>query len=288
MPIGAVLLLATEVDPVTDNSNYLLAPGSAELERLRLQARVWEPEAEAMLDRIGLQSGWNCVDLGCGAMGILGPLSRRVGPQGHVVGVDTDATQLAAAREFVHDNRLNNVEILELDAYHTNLPRDSFDLTHVRFVFAPVGRGEELLQEVLALTRPGGVVAIEEPDAVSWNCYPAHPAWECLKGAILAAFEYGGGDFNAGQRTFGTLRHAGLEDVQIRAAVIALQGKHPYERLPIQFATSLRKRILDGGILRESELDGAIAACEDLAADPETIVLSFIVTQVWGRKAQRQ
>jgi hypothetical protein len=42
---------------MSDTNNYLLSGGSAELERLRLQARVWEPEAEIMLDRIGLQTG---------------------------------------------------------------------------------------------------------------------------------------------------------------------------------------------------------------------------------------
>ena len=55
------------------SENYLLAGGTAELERLQLQARVWEPDAEVMLDQIGLQAGWRCLDLGCGAMGILGP-----------------------------------------------------------------------------------------------------------------------------------------------------------------------------------------------------------------------
>jgi hypothetical protein len=34
--------------------SYLLANNEGELERLRLQARVLEPEAEAMLDRIGV------------------------------------------------------------------------------------------------------------------------------------------------------------------------------------------------------------------------------------------
>ncbi len=271
---------------MSQTSDYLLAGGSAELERLRLQARVWESEAEAMLDQIAVQPGWRCIDLGCGAMGILGPLSRRVGAHGRVTGVDTDAKQLAAARDLVRENGLDNVEILELDAYHTNLPRESFDLTHVRFVFAPVGRDEELLREMVALTRPGGVVAIQEPDATSWNCYPAHPAWERLKRAITVAFERGGGDFSAGQRTFGMLRRAKLDGVRIRAAVIALQNQHPYMRLPIQFAASLRKRILDHGILSDSELDDAVAECEQVAGDSETIVLSFVLTQVWGRKAQ--
>lgn len=268
-------------------NQYLLAGGEAELERLRLQARVWEPEAEAMLDRIGLRPGWACIDLGCGAMGILGPFSRRVGPDGRVVGVDTDAKQLAAARAFVQEAGLGNVEILERDAYNTGLPRESFDLVHVRFVFAPVGRDAELLPEILALTRPGGVVAIQEPDANSWNCFLPHPAWARLKGAILAAFARGGGDFNAGQRTYGMLRRAGLEGVQIRAAVVALQDGHPYMRLPIQFATSLRRRILDAGILTEAGLDEAMAGCEQIAKDPETFVTSFVITQIWGRKPLR-
>lgn len=264
--------------------NYILTSSTNELERLRLQARVWEPEAIAMLDRIGIQPGWKCLDMGCGAMGILGPLSERGGPTGHVVGVDVDSKQLAAAREFVQANGLANVEILERDAYNANLPHASFDFVHIRFVFAPVGRDAALLKEALDLLRPGGILAIQEPDAAPWNCYPAHPAWDILKTAILNAFRSGGGDFDAGTRMFAMLRHAGMEDVQIRSAVIALQDTHPYKRLPIQFATSLRKRILDGKILTETELDNAINEVERIAADPETIVQTFIVNQVWGRK----
>lgn len=265
---------------------YLLAGGAAELERLRLQARVWEPEAEAMLDRIGVRLGWRCVDLGCGAMGILGPLSRRVGAEGRVVGVDSDPKQLAAARAYVEEAGWANVDVLERDAYNTGLLRQAFDLVHVRFVFAPVGRDDALLREMVALTRPGGMIAIQEPDAECWNCLPSHPAWERLKAVILEAFARGGGDFNAGRRTYGMLRRVGLEEVRVRAAVIAVQDRHPYMRLPVQFATSLRKRILDDRLMTEGELDAAVAECERIASDPHSLVTSFLVTQVWGRKPQ--
>ena len=80
------------------------------------------------------------------------------------------------------------------------------------------------------------------------------------------------------------LRQAGLEEVRIRAAVIALQNGHPYMRLPVQFATSLRQRILDASLLTEAQLDEALAAWEEIASNPDTFVTSFIVTQVWGRK----
>lgn len=73
--------------------------------------------------------------------------------------------------------------------------------------------------------------------------------------------------------------------MRIRAAVIALQDGHPYMRLPIQFATSLRQRILDADLLTEADLADALAACEEIARAPDTVVMTFIVTQVWGRKA---
>ena len=61
--------------------DYQLA-GSSEAERQAVQARAWENESKIMLDRIGVLQGWSCLDLGCGARGILGPLSRMAGDGG--------------------------------------------------------------------------------------------------------------------------------------------------------------------------------------------------------------
>src|SRR4051812_10022213 len=94
-----------EESTMADAQGYLLAGGAAELERLTLQARVWQPEAEHMLDQIGLRTGDHCVDLGCGAMGILEPLKRRVGPRGRVVGVDIDAKLLGAAQRLLTEQQ---------------------------------------------------------------------------------------------------------------------------------------------------------------------------------------
>jgi SAM-dependent methyltransferase len=264
-------------------TTYVLSGGAAELERLRLQARVWEPEAEALLDQIGVASGWSCIDLGCGAMGILGPLSRRVGEAGRVIGVELDPTQLAAARAFVRQAGLTNVEVVERDAYATGLPGAACDLVHVRFLFAPAGRDAQLLAEMRRLVRPGGVLAIQEPDGVAWTSSPWHPAWTRLTSVIRAAFARSGGDFDAGRRTYGMLRQAGLHDVQVRAAVLALPHGHRYGRLPIQLAASLRERIIEDGLIGVGELEDVIADCERVAADPDTYITTFIVTQVWGR-----
>ena len=137
----------------------------------------------------------------------------------------------AAARAFVAETRLANVEILEADAYASPLPAGSFDLTHVRFLFAPVGRDAQLMNELWRLTKPGGIIAIQEPDSAAWRCYPPSDAWDRLKAAILEAFRRGGGDFDAGRRTYMMLRDRGAEDLRVRAAIVALAPVHPYLRL---------------------------------------------------------
>jgi SAM-dependent methyltransferase len=92
---------------------------------------------------------------------ILVPLSRHVGPDGYVVGVDADPRHLAAARALAVDERLVNVEILKRNVCDTGLPRDGFDLVHVTLASTAPDRSEELLAEAIALARPGGVVAIQ-------------------------------------------------------------------------------------------------------------------------------
>jgi hypothetical protein len=55
-------------------------------------------------------------------------------------------------------------------------------------------------------------------------------------------------------------------------------------RLPVLFAGALRPRLLEAGLMSEAELDEVIAGCEQIAQDPETWILTFAVSQVWGRK----
>ena len=60
---------------------------------------------------------------------------------------------------------LGNIELMQGDAFATKLPAASFDCVHARFMFAPLGRDNDLLQEMYRLTRPGGLIAIQEPDS---------------------------------------------------------------------------------------------------------------------------
>lgn len=254
----------------------------------RAQALIWDPEVEAWLRQIDVEDGWQCVDLGCGSLGILEPLSRHSAPTGRVIGVEPRPILQQAAAEFVRRSRLINVRLLDTPLHDTSLPDSSFQLVHARFVLSAGYDASRILGEMLRLVRPGGIVAVEEPDPSAWSCYPDHPAWARLRDALRAAFAAAGADLDAGSGTFALLRDAGLQDVRIRPAAIALQGAHPQKGLLVDLARLHRQRIVETGSLSGPELDEALAACGRIAADPETVVVSFLVTQVWGRRAKRR
>src|SRR5687768_700309 len=121
----------------------LLADQPSELERLQLQSRVWEPSGRQLLTKVGGGSGRRALDVGCGALGWLRILSEWVGPSGQVVGTDIDERLLEAARSFLEEEGIANVELAVDDLFDSKLEPESFDLVHARYVIAPLGRGRE-------------------------------------------------------------------------------------------------------------------------------------------------
>ena len=113
--------------------SYLMAGQQSELERLRIQSRVWEPAGEWLLYRLGDGRKLRALDVGCGAMGWLRILSRWVGADGEVVGTDVDDQMLQAAKELCSEESFSNVRIIRDDFFASSLPESSFDLVHLRF-----------------------------------------------------------------------------------------------------------------------------------------------------------
>jgi ubiquinone/menaquinone biosynthesis C-methylase UbiE len=165
--------------------NYPIELRKGEIERLLVQSEAMAPETEAMLDRLGSMQGWSCLDIGCGPGGITGLLSERVGSAGCVMGIDTDARFLEYARKTAPAN----VEFRLANAFGSDLPEASFDFVHMRFVASTSGQPEMLLREAIRLAKPGGIVALQEPDGSTLNCFPPHKSWDTLKEIYIAVFK---------------------------------------------------------------------------------------------------
>ncbi len=268
---------------VERSGNYPIDTRQSEIARLRMQAEAMAFDAGVMLDRIGVKRGWQCLDLACGCGGIVDLLSARVGPTGSVTGLDFDDALLAVAREWADERGLGNVDWVRDDAYRTQLPAGIFDLVHMRFILSTAGNADELLSEAARLTKPGGVIAAQEPDIETLHCYPPHPAWDRLRNLLELVFGRVG-NIRMAQHLFRQFHALGLARVAYRPFLVGFTNQDPMADYLPQTLLSLKTTLVDNDGIDPNEIDDTVAALRTHMAKPDTISTSYLVAQVWGIK----
>jgi ubiquinone/menaquinone biosynthesis C-methylase UbiE len=269
---------------MTEADRYLLGHSQEEVARLRKQVLELEGESRWLLDRLNIRPGSRAIDLGCGPCGILDLLSERVGPEGTIVGVERSEQFVAMARKFAAEHRLGNVEILQGDAKATGLPRESFDVAHARLVMVNVPEPERLIEEMVALVKPGGVVASHEADYLPHLCDPPSPAWDRLFAIYEAYSRQNGIDLFVGRKTYRLLRNAGVVDVQVNPIIHVYPHGHNRRTIFWDFLQNVRDSVVTQGFVSASELADLMADLRHHLDDPGTLVVSHLFFQVWGRK----
>jgi ubiquinone/menaquinone biosynthesis C-methylase UbiE len=261
---------------------YLLGDSAAEIEHLIAQADVYAPETEGLLDAIRVRPGDRVADIGCGALGILHLLSERVGETGTVVGVDREPRMIEIAR-LVTTERGIAAELVEADASATGLEHGSFDLVHARTLLLNVAEPDAVVAEMAALAKPGGVVALQEPDSSAWVCDPPHPAWDALRYAVRHAYRLSGKDFDIGRRAGRLLSDAGLENVNVRATARVTKRGDYYQTFLLTLGGLVGEAIVASGILAADDLARLIGELKDHLEAPGTLTCQPLIWQAWGR-----
>ena len=266
---------------------YALGADTDETARLQRQSDELQPEARALLARLGelgLRPGQTALDLGCGPRGILDLLAEAVGPRGRVVGLDADPAHVTAARQYAFNQGLANVEVLAGDARHTGLPAESFDLVHTRTLLVTIPEPAEVVAEMARLARPGGLVASQEADAEFSICYPPLPEWDRLLALFRASFPRAGADLRLGRRLPELFRAAGLTDVGATVYAGSYPAGHSRRTVIPDLVRSLHPVILGLGLAGERELADVDAAVRAHLADPRTLMMPHLLVTAWGRK----
>lgn len=263
---------------------YFLGHSSVEQRRLQRQAGELAEESAWLFDQIGLAQGSRAVEIGCGPQGCLELLSNRVGPPGSVVGVELSDHAVQLAREFLSERRITNVEVRQGNAAATALPREWFDLATARLVLVNIPEPEKIVAEMAALVRSGGVVALHEADWILNVCDPPLPAWDRLTQALVSYSKAKGIDLYIGRRIARMLRDAGLADVRVNPLIHTYGPEHSRRPIFLQFVNNLRDRIVAEGLISGAEFAESIASLERHLSEPETLVISHLFIQAWGRK----
>jgi ubiquinone/menaquinone biosynthesis C-methylase UbiE len=266
------------------NDQYFLGHSLVEQKRLQQQAGELAEESAMLFDRIGLSNGSRVVEIGCGPQGCLELLSSRVGPTGSVVGIELSDYAIQLAREFLLERGINNVEVRQGHAAATGLPRNHFDLATARLVLVNIPEPEKVVSEMVALVRSGGIVALHEADWNSHVCDPPLPAWDRLNQALVHYSQANGIDLYIARRIARMLRNAGLVDVKVHPLIHLYESDNSRRPIFLQFVNNLRDRIVAEGLISEVAFAQCAASLERHLSDPQTLVVSHLFIQAWGRK----
>ena len=147
-----------------------------------------------------------------------------------------------------------------------------------------VPQPEEIVAEAAALVRPGGCVAFHEADYVSHVCDPPLEAWTTLVDLLTSYSERNGIDPFIGRKLPRLLRDAGLIEVRVNPIIHVYPPGHGRRSILLDFAENLTDRILAQKLVGERELSDMKATLRQHLANPDTLVVSHLFFQAWGRK----
>jgi SAM-dependent methyltransferase len=270
----------------SSSAEYVFGSSGTEQRRLIDQAEALEPQARWLLDRLRVEAGWRVADIGCGPVGILDLLSERVGAKGEVVGIEREQRFADLARRQIEKRRLKNVSVVQGDAVGPNETSEQFDLVHERLVLLNLPQRDQLtvVEQMVSRLKPGGLIALQEYDAVSLVCYPEHPSWTILLDAYATAFRSHGGNRSTGRTLHSLLRSVGVGSIEMKVHARHLEAGDSQRTVLLTLVELMHERLMELGRFSVSEFKEHSKRLLDHLVDPDTLVIDRLLIQAWGRK----
>jgi ubiquinone/menaquinone biosynthesis C-methylase UbiE len=195
-------------------STYVLGHDDVELQRLLLQARLYDDDTEHALRRAGLRTGMRVLDVGCGPGDVSFLAARLVGPTGTVLGVDAAAESIELARGRAVDRDLSWVSFQQTAIADIVLDKP-VDAVIGRLILMHLADPVSALRQLAGLVHPGGVIAFCEPDLGAVRSVPETRQFQAVSEGIASAFRALGLNPQFGTTLHSLFQRAGLTAPQL-------------------------------------------------------------------------
>jgi len=136
---------------------FASAEQQAEFARLKLLEDAFDAQTKQIIQSLGIRAGWKCLELGPGAGSILAWLGELVGSSGQVIGVDKNI-------EFIESISAPHINKVAGNILDVQLENTTFDLIHARYVLIHIVESVKVVEKLINLLKPGGLLILEEPD----------------------------------------------------------------------------------------------------------------------------
>ena len=193
--------------------------GDSWTEFMDSQDQMLGPLGEAAMATADISSGHHVIDIGCGCGTTTLELARRVGPSGHVLGVDVSTPMLDVARQRATEVENRSIDLQNSDASTHEFAPQSFDRIYSRFGVMFFADSAAAFTNLRTALKPGGRLAF-----VCWRPLDLNP-W--MANTIAIATQYlerqeppgpddpGSFAFRDPDRVTGILSGAGFSGIEI-------------------------------------------------------------------------
>lgn len=265
---------------------YLLGDSAREARRLREQARLWDPTACALFDRLGIKPGWRVLEIGPGQGSLHSELRRRVG--GPIDAVERSASfaaRLAArcARDGLGAGRIHRSDILDAP-----LPAGEYDLVFARWVILFLPEPEAHLRKIVRALKPGGLLALQEYHRETWALIPRPPEWTNFLTADGAFFASQGGDVSVGGRLPDLYGKVGLQVVEMTPTIMVGRPGSAVWRWLTTYFLGIADRYAEVPPLTRARAAGLKRRWLAAARRRTSLMIAPAVLDVVGRKPRRR
>jgi ubiquinone/menaquinone biosynthesis C-methylase UbiE len=210
-----------------------------------------------MIEQLALRRGLDVLELGCGAGDDVRSFARRVGPGGHVLGIDSAPALVAEAARRSRDRELP-VAYRVGDALALELADDSFDRVRIERLLMHVEEPLQVLHESARVLRPGGRVVVFDFD---WDTLAIDGADRALTRRIVRSYCDAIPSGSVGRALPRLLTAAGFGELRVLPHGVAL----PYDFFSWLVSSHLDAALAAGDFRAEEliawwdQLDGAHA-----------------------------
>jgi len=128
---------------------------------------------EWLVEMAQIPEGAKILDIACGRGAVLFPAAQRVGPGGHVIGIDLADGMARETQQEIERRDLKQAEARQMDAEHLTFPDSSFDFVLCGFSLQFFPHLEQAFSEFRRVLKPGGRIAVTTwgADDERWDWY---------------------------------------------------------------------------------------------------------------------
>jgi len=197
--------------------------------------------------------GAHALDIGCGPGDVTFRLSRAVGPQGRVTGLDLNAIALERARSRAVESGFTNTAFVERDLFDFARECPKFDVVTCRRVLIYLPDQAMAAKTFFNLLKPNGTLIVQEHDTTMRCAADDRPLADQAQRWIWDTVEREGANLGTGFELHSLLAKAGFLNIRIMAEAVVETPDQAAETAEI--VRVMLPRIEAAGIATANEID---------------------------------